>query len=169
MYKTSPLFQWYKTTIKQMCSYANVVLFTSDSPSAKEKKHEKRCADIIDSFYTATIHVLLSEALNNVKTDLLLGRNEVVVKELLTDYGVLQATLEYHIKDVSKKVKPEQVLVEYYKVVGTPEDFFVAAFNDLSKLLPTYVLDIDVCKHVYYDAYKERSSQIKIMKEEGVI
>ncbi len=61
------------------------------------------------------------------------------------------------------------MLVDYYKAVGTPDDFFIAAFSDLSKLLPTYVLDIDACKHVYYDAYKGCNKQLKTMKEEGVI
>jgi hypothetical protein len=155
------LFNWYQSTIKKMTSYANVYIFKSDTPSPKEKKHEKRCANVIDSFYVATNHVLLLEALNNVKTDLLLGCNDIIIKELLMDYAVLQATTEHHIKDVSRKVKSEEILIDYYKVSDTPVDFFVAAFEDLSKLLPTYELDITNCKQIYYDAYKQRTKQLK--------
>lgn len=161
MYNNSSLFKWYQSTIKQMCSYANVTLFTSDSPSPKEKKLEKRCADIIDTFYIASNYVLLYEALNNVKTDLLLGCNDTIIAELMRDYSVLHATLDHHIKDVTKKVKSEPVLVEYYKVQYVPEDHFQMAYDDLVMLLPNEQLDIAECKKMYYDSFKRQVSLLK--------
>ena len=161
MYDKSPLFKWYRSTIRQMCSYANVTLFTSDSPSAKEKKLERRCADIMDTFYIASNYVLLYEALNNVKTDLLLGRNDIIIGELMRDYGVLHATLDHHIKDVTKKVKSENVLVGYYKLHSVPTDHFQMAYDDLVMLLPNEQLDIAECKKMYYDSFKQRVSLLK--------
>lgn len=157
----------YETSIKGLCKYANVYLFATENPTPKEKKLEQRCTKIIDSFYNYTNYSVLKEALRNVETDHLLGRNEVIVNEMITDYATLQATYDAHVYDLRGKVKQEPILSAWYgeHIIPT-KDTFKSVYEYLESLADEREFnrpDIKTLAGLYKSVYDTRIEELKLI------
>lgn len=150
-----------KTICEGLMSYPIGKLFAKDNPTGKEKKHEQRCTDCVDKFYSFTNphHAAMREMIRDIDASLLLGHDERVIPQILEAAGRLQFHHETHAKLVKASIKPEAVLVKYY------EDFVNSnLYPAFETLITNYVffkeldqsyVDISWCKQVYFDAYKD--------------
>lgn len=160
----SKLLSYYEQKIEHLTSYTPAILFTSDTPNAKQKKQEARCIKIVDSFYNYTNYTYLREALRCVQTDFLLGCNRFIEDELLHDVGRLQAILEHLSKQIEQSVKGEPCLKQYYQT-KLQDVQFSTVFEELLTLLANNNSGINVdtkhMKTVYYNSYKQEKKTLK--------
>jgi len=154
-----PLMQQHMSQVLRDCevlmSYPIGKLFTSDTPSGKEKKHEARCTKLVDSYYSieSKPHQAIRTLLHDMESTLLLFGDTITPELLSQATGRLQAQYEAHKKTIDKACKSEQVLKDYYSVKGNTEDWIGIMFYAVLELIKDY--DLHSLKVVYYDAYKD--------------
>lgn len=148
-----------------LMSYPVGKLFTSDTPSGKEKKHEARCTKIVDSYYSieSKQHQAIRNLLHDIESTLLLFSDTITPRLLMSSLGRLQAQIEAHAKTVNKACKPEKVLVEYYNVVKGCKDWYEhgVSFIVINTDIISSTHDSTLFKGVYYDSYKDEKRLIK--------
>lgn len=149
-------------------SYPIGKIFTSDTPSGKEKKHESRCTKIVDGYYSieSKQHQAIRNLLHDLESTLLLFGDTITPRLLMDSLGRLQAQIEAHHKTVNKACKPEKVLLEYYSVVQGSENWYGYGVSFIAFTLMNYpthpsTLDGDLLKALYYDCYKDEKRIIK--------
>ena len=148
-----------------LMSYPIGKIFTSDTPSGKEKKHEARCTKIVDSFYSieSKQHQAIRNLLHDLESTLLLFSDTITPRLLMDSLGRLQAQFEAHQKTVNKACKSERVLVEYYSVLKGGEDWFdygaCHIINNTTTCKSTH--EANLFKALYYDCYKDEKRIIK--------
>lgn len=151
-----------------LMSYPIGKIFTSDTPSGKEKKHEARCTKIVDSFYSieSKQHQAIRNLLHDLESTLLLFSDTITPRLLMDSLGRLQAQFESHHKTVNKACKSERVLVEYYSVLKGGEDWFDYGVCHILKNTTIFksTYDTTLFKGLYYDCYKDEKRVIKEKK-----
>lgn len=155
--------------IKRQCeillSYPIGKLFTEDNPTTKRKKEEARCTKLVDQYWSieAPVHNRIRELLRDIESTPLLGCNECMVVPLLEASGALEAQYEAHRKTITKNVKSEPALKEYYSVLWNKMELFgtmLCKLFDVSEAA-SFTLDTSMCKMVYYNSYKAEKVLIK--------
>ncbi|CAH9013568.1 putative coil containing protein [Vibrio phage 277E43-1] len=148
-----------------LMSYPIGKLFTSDTPSGKEKKHEARCTKIVDSYYSieSKQHQVIRNLLHDIESTLLLFSDTITPRLLMESLGRLQAQFEAHKKTIDKACKAEKVLVDYYGVVQGYDEWYSqgAGFIVLSTAIISCTQDLTLYKGLYYDSYKDEKRTIK--------
>lgn len=150
---------------EMLMSYPIGKLFTSDTPSGKEKKHEARCTKIVDSFYSieSKQHQAIRNLLHDLESTILLFGDTITPKLLMDSLGRLQAQFEAHQKTINKACKPEKVLVDYYSVKSGGEDWYShgVSFIIMNTNICNSTHDNALFKALYYDCYKDEKRIIK--------
>ena len=148
-----------------LMSYPIGKIFTSDTPSGKEKKHESRCTKIVDGYYSieSKQHQAIRNLLHDLESTLLLFGDAITPRLLMDSLGRLQAQFEAHQKTVNKACKSERVLVDYYSVVQGAENWYEYGVsfivNNTTTCNSTH--DGNLLKALYYDCYKDEKRIIK--------
>lgn len=153
-------------TISQQCellmSYPIVHLFTSDTPSAKEKKAEKRCTDIVDSYYKIDnpVTMYIRNFLHELESSFKLGFNEVYLEEMFRLCGSLDVLYKHHYSKVKDSTKTEPILKEYYSGLKKL-DFFGLVIEQSKPIAEEYSFEIDIklCKE-YFVVGKQKGEEI---------
>ncbi len=147
-----------------LMSYPIGKIFTSDTPSGKEKKHEARCTKIVDSFYSieSKQHQAIRNLLHDLESTLLLFSDTITPRLLMDSLGRLQAQFEAHQKTVNKACKSERVLAEYYNVVKGGKDWYEygVSFIVMNTNTSTSTHNNTLLKALYYDCYKDEKHTI---------
>ena len=159
--------KYYQDKLHNLTAYASVVLFTSDSPSPKDKKAEVRCNKIINSFYNYSNYVQLFSSLREVEINYKMGRNEIIINQIITSSAALHAAVQHHSKDVLLKCKSEAVLVSFYSTVEnkSDEELWGICYKDLytlcrSKGILLTASELEL-KTLYFSVYKECKNKLK--------
>lgn len=148
-----------------LMSYPIGKIFTSDTPSGKEKKHEARCTKIVDSFYSieSKPHQAIRSLLHDIESTLLLFSDTITPEILMTSMGRLQAQYEEHKKVVQKACKPEWVLLNYYSVLRDTSHWYSRTLLSVKVKTnaPLYKELDKKYKELYYNSYKDEKKLIK--------
>ena len=164
-----PLMQQHMSQVLRDCevlmSYPIGKLFTSDTPSGKEKKHETRCTKLVDSYYSieSRPHQAIRTLLHDMESTLLLFGNTITPRLLMDSLGRLHAQFEAHQKTVNKACKSEKVLVDYYFNVRGGKMWYAYGVNFIVNNTTncTSTHDGTLLKALYYDCYKDEKRIIK--------
>ncbi|AUR92198.1 coil containing protein [Vibrio phage 1.170.O._10N.261.52.C3] len=111
-----------------LMSYPIGKIFTSDTPSGKEKKLEQRCTKLVDSYYSieSIRHQRIRSLLHDLDATLLLFGYNGTDLHLLRSVARLEKEYEDYRKLIQKTVKQEKPLVDYYSCLGKVSWFKVS-------------------------------------------
>lgn len=158
-------FQTILRDCEILMSYPIGKIFTSDTPSGKEKKHEERCTNIVDSFYSieSKPHQSIRNLLHDIESTLLLFSDTITSELLINSMGRLQAQYEEHKKVVQKACKLEEVLLNYYSVLQDTSDWYSRVLLSVkTKTNTSLYKELDKkYKELYYNSYKDEKRLIR--------
>ncbi|AGH32139.1 hypothetical protein VPHG_00072 [Vibrio phage 11895-B1] len=149
---------------EHLMSYPIGKIFTSDTPTTKEKKSESRCTNIVDKYYKidSNVHQRIRNLLHDVDSSLLLMCNTVALESCFDSCGRLQAQFEHRRKHIQSLVKPEPQLKQYYETLGKA-DWFGLLLDGVKIIADEYNFEVDtvLMKGYYFDALKQEQKELK--------
>ena len=147
-----------------LLSYPIGKIFTSDTPSSKEKKLEARCVALVNKYYKidSPLQIAMRATLHELEGSFLLMCNEVAIPHIMAEAGRLWALMEYYHKLIPTTIKSEAILQDYYKSLDK-KDIFDEVIYQVEEKAKNYgvVIDPPQWKSWYYDAYKQHKKFIQ--------
>lgn len=104
-------------SIDKLSNYAPNEIFYGEQITPKQKKEEERCHKVMTIFYDSSNHQPIYEALAALKSSILLGCNDIVIKHVMAECGTLERLFNKHLSLTQQKSKSEPRLHSYYASV----------------------------------------------------
>ncbi|ALY07172.1 hypothetical protein VmeM32_00186 [Vibrio phage vB_VmeM-32] len=101
-------------SVNKLTDYSPNEIFYGESISPKQKKEEELCHKAMAIFYDSSNHQPIYEALAALKSSILLGCNDIVIKHVMAECGTLERLFNKHLSIASQKSKSEPRLHSYY-------------------------------------------------------
>lgn len=140
-----------------LISYPIGKIFTSDTPSQKEKKAENRCTKLVDQYYTldSSVHKRIRMLLNELQSNLLLMCNTTALEDTFETCGRLQTVFDAHSKLIKSTIKTEPALKDYYNSLQKP-DWWGKLVEQVTQVSQKhdFCVDLNECKQCFTKGIK---------------